>query len=194
MTSAFDSDLQTFSLGSLDKQMLKIQAFQKDRSFIQSIKSFPINTEIRTVKTFTTVPRQISLSPTPRIGTDLPAGLDAGVVTFEFNTSMILLPQKPMRKRAFDKRVGYFANDYDVFEEDSQKADKEVFAVRWRLEPKNAEDAEKQKRGELIEPKKPIVYYLDPATPDKWKPFINLGYRDWETDRKSTRLNSSHRL
>lgn len=180
MTSAFDSDLQTFSLGSLDKQMLKIQAFQKDRSFIQSIKSFPINTEIRTVKTFTTVPRQISLSPTPRIGTDLPAGLDAGVVTFEFNTSMILLPQKPMRKRAFDKRVGYFANDYDVFEEDSQKADKEVFAVRWRLEPKNAEDAEKQKRGELIEPKKPIVYYLDPATPDKWKPFIKQGIDDWQ--------------
>ncbi|WP_291107024.1 zinc-dependent metalloprotease [Flavobacterium sp. UBA6195] len=180
MTSAFDSDLQTFSLGSLDKQMLKIQAFQKDRSFIQSIKSFPINTEIRTVKTFTTVPRQISLSPTPRIGTDLPAGVDAGVVTFEFNTSMILLPQKPMRKRAFDKRVGYFANDYDVFEEDSQKADKEIFAVRWRLEPKNAEDAEKQKRGELIEPKKPIVYYLDPATPDKWKPFIKQGIDDWQ--------------
>ena len=64
-----------------------------------------------------------------------------------------------MRKRAFDKRVGYFANDYDVFEADSQKADKEFFAVRWRLEPKNAEAAEKQKRGELIEPKKPIVYY-----------------------------------
>uniref|UniRef100_UPI0040497217 zinc-dependent metalloprotease n=1 Tax=Flavobacterium sp. TaxID=239 RepID=UPI0040497217 len=98
----------------------------------------------------------------------------------EFNTSMILLPQKPMRKRAFDKRVGYFANDYDVFEEDSQKADKEIFAVRWRLEPKNAEDAEKQKRGELIEPKKPIVYYLDPATPDKWKPFIKQGIDDWQ--------------
>lgn len=180
MTSAFDSDLQTFSLGSIDKQILKVQAFQKDRSFIQSIKSFPINTEIRTVKTFTTVPRQISMTPTPRIGTDLPAALDAGVLTFEFNTSMILLPQKPMRKRAFDKRVGYFANDYDVFEEDSQKADKEIFAVRWRLEPKNEEDAEKQKRGELIEPKKPIVYYLDPATPDKWKPYIKQGIDDWQ--------------
>ncbi|MFN7045655.1 MAG: zinc-dependent metalloprotease [Flavobacterium sp.] len=180
MSPAFDADMQTFSLNPMNKQMLKIQAFQKDRSFIQSIKSFPINTEIRTVKTFSTVPVQISLSPTPRIGTDLPAGVDAGVVTFEFNTSMILLPQKPMRKRAFDKRVGYFANDYDVFEEDSQKADKEIFAVRWRLEPKNEEDAERQKRGELIEPKKPIVYYLDPATPDKWKPFIKQGIDDWQ--------------
>lgn len=180
MTPAFESDMQTFSLNSINKQMLSIQAFQKDKSFIQFVKSFPINTEIRTTKTFSTVARQISRTPTPKIGVDLPAGLDAGVVTMELNTSFILLPENPMRKRAFDKRVGYFANGYDVFEEDSQKADTDIFAVRWRLEPKNAEDAEKQKRGELIEPKKPIVYYLDPATPDKWKPFIKQGIDDWQ--------------
>ncbi len=180
MTTAFDSDLQTFSLNSVNKQLLSIQAFQKDKSFIQFVKSFPINTEIRTTKTFTTVAPQISRNPTPKVGVDLPAGLDAGVVTMELNTSFILLPDNPMRKRAFDKRVGYFANGYDVFEEDSQKAETEIFAVRWRLEPKNTEDAEKQKRGELIEPKKPIVYYLDPATPDKWKPFIKQGIDDWQ--------------
>ena len=180
MTTAFDSDLQTFSLNSISKQLLSIQAFQKDKSFIQFVKSFPINTEIRTTKTFTTVAPQISRNPTPKIGVDLPAGLDAGVVTMELNTSFILLPENPMRKRTFDKRVGYFANGYDVFEEDSQKAETDIFAVRWRLEPKNAEDAEKQKRGELIEPKKPIVYYLDPATPDKWKPFIKQGIDDWQ--------------
>ncbi|TXI64050.1 MAG: DUF5117 domain-containing protein [Flavobacterium sp.] len=180
MTAAFESDMQTFSLNSINKQMLSIQAFQKDKSFIQFVKSFPINTEIRTTKTFTTVAPQLSRNPTPKIGVDLPAGLDAGVVTMELNTSFILLPENPMRKRSFDKRVGYFANGYDVFEEDSQKADTDIFAVRWRLEPKNAEDAEKQKRGELIEPKKPIVYYLDPATPDKWKPFIKQGIDDWQ--------------
>ena len=180
MTTAFDSDLQTFSLNSINKQLLSIQAFQKDKSFIQFVKSFPINTEIRTTKTFTTVAPQISRNPTPKIGVDLPAGLDAGVVTMELNTSFILLPENPMRKRTFDKRVGYFANGYDVFEEDSQKAETDIFAVRWRLEPKNAEDAQRQKRGELIEPKKPIVYYLDPATPDKWKPFIKQGIDDWQ--------------
>ena len=180
MTTVFDSDLQTFSLNSISKQLLSIQAFQKDKSFIQFVKSFPINTEIRTTKTFTTVAPQISRNPTPKIGVDLPAGLDAGVVSMELNTSFILLPENPMRKRTFDKRVGYFANGYDVFEEDSQKAETDIFAVRWRLEPKNAEDAEKQKRGELIEPKKPIVYYLDPATPDKWKPFIKQGIDDWQ--------------
>jgi hypothetical protein len=179
MNPTFDSDIQVFSLGSIKKQLLNIQAFQKDKSFVQGIKSFPINTEIRTVKTFATEQPKISTSPTPRIGVSLPAGLDAGVVTMELNTSMILLPEKPMRKRAFDKRVGYFANEYDVFKEESQKADKEVFAVRWRLEPKTDEDALKQKRGELVEPKKPIVYYIDPATPEKWKPFIKQGIDDW---------------
>ncbi len=180
MTAAFDSDLQTFSLNSISKQLLSIQAFQKDKSFIQFVKSFPINTEIRTTKTFTTIAPQISRNPTPKIGTDFPSALDAGLVTMELNTSFILLPENPMRKRTFDKRVGYFANGYDVFEEDSQKAETDIFAVRWRLEPKNEEDAQRQKRGELIEPKKPIVYYLDPATPDKWKPFIKQGIDDWQ--------------
>jgi hypothetical protein len=180
MTPTFESDTQIFSLNSINKQMLSIQSFQKDKSFIQFVKSFPINTEIRSTKTFSTTAPQISRTPAPKIGIDFPAGLDAGVVTMEINTSFILLPENPMRKRAFDKRVGYFANGYDVFEEDSQKSDTEIFAVRWRLEPKNQEDAEKQKRGELIEPKKPIVYYLDPATPDKWKPFIKQGINDWQ--------------
>lgn len=180
MNSSFDSDLQIFSLSPINKQLLKIQAFQKDRSFIQDIKSFPINTEIRTVKTYSTEPRRISLSPTPQVGVDLPAGVKAGVVTMELNTSMLLLPEKPMRKRFYDKRVGYFANGYNIFEEESLKSDRETFAVRWRLEPKNDADAQKQKNGELIEPKKPIVYYIDPATPEKWKPFIKAGIDDWQ--------------
>ncbi len=180
MTPTFEADNQIFSLNSINKQLLNIQAFQKDRSFIQFVKSFPINTEVRTTKTFATAQPQISRTPAPKIGVDFPAGIDAGVVTMELNTSFILLPENPMRKRAFDKRVGYFANGYNVFKEDSQKAETDIFAVRWKLEPKNEEDAEKQKRGELIEPKKPIVYYLDPATPDKWKPFIKQGIDDWQ--------------
>lgn len=180
MTPTFESDLQTFSLDPIKKQLLNIQAFQKDRSFIQKISSYPINVEIKTVKTYATTAPLLSLNPTPRIGTNLPAALDAGVVTIELNTSMLLLPKVPMRKRTFDARVGFFANQIDVFEEESQKSDTEIFAVRWKLEPKNADDAAKQKRGELIEPKKPIVYYIDPATPIKWRKFIKQGIDDWQ--------------
>lgn len=180
LSTTFDADVQTFSLDPIKKQLLNIQTFQKDKSFISKISSFPINTEIRSVKTFTTTPPKINTSPIPKIGVDLPAALDAGVITVEINTSMILLPKKPMRKREFDARVGFFANQFDVFEEESQKSDTKVFAVRWRLEPKSEEDAQKQKKGELIEPLKPIVYYIDPATPEKWKPFIKQGIDDWQ--------------
>ena len=180
LSTTFDADVQTFSLDPIKKQLLNIQTFQKDRSFISKVSSFPINTEIRSVKTFTTTPPKINTTPTPKIGVDLPSALDAGVITVEMNTSMILLPKNPMRKREFDARVGYFANQYGVFEEESQKSDTKVFAVRWRLEPKSAEDAQKQKKGELIEPLKPIVYYIDPATPEKWKKFIKQGIDDWQ--------------
>ena len=180
LNSTFDADVQTFSLDPIKKQMLNIVAFQKEKSFISKVSSFPINTEIRSVKTFTTTPPRINTTPTPKVGIDLPSGLDAGVVTMEMNTSMILLPKTPMRKREFDARVGYFANQFGVFEEESQKSDTKVFAVRWRLEPKSPEDAQKQKNGELIEPLKPIVYYIDPATPDKWKKYIKQGIDDWQ--------------
>lgn len=180
LSTTFDADVQTFSLDPIKKQLLNIEKFQKDKSFISKISSFPINTEIRSVKTFTTTPPKINTTPTKQIGVNLPSALDAGVITVEINTSMILLPKTPMRKREFDARVGYFANQFGVFEEDSQKSDTKVFAVRWRLEPKSAEDAQKQKMGELIEPLKPIVYYIDPATPEKWKKYIKQGIDDWQ--------------
>ncbi|MCU0393809.1 MAG: zinc-dependent metalloprotease [Thermoflexibacter sp.] len=176
----FKGDNQVFSLTPFTKQLFKVTGFQADRSYIQSIKSYPINTEIRTVKTFGIQPPSIFPSPIPQPAIYYPAGVDAGVVTLEMNTSMIALPKIPMRKRFFDPRVGYFANGYGTFEEESQKADEEVFAVRWRLEPKNAEDAQKQKRGELIEPAKPIVFYIDPATPEKWRKYLKQGVDDWQ--------------
>lgn len=179
VTSIYEGDEQIFSLSSYEKQRFNLTSLDKDKSFIDRISSYPINTEIHTVKTFKVKPPMISLSPAPQIGTYFPAGRDAGVVTIQLNTSMVLLPKTPMRKRYFDARVGYFANQHVLFEEGSQRADKEVFAVRWKLEPKNASDAEKQKRGELIEPKTPIVYYIDPATPDKWKKYLKLGVDDW---------------
>ncbi|MGV3599857.1 MAG: zinc-dependent metalloprotease [Dyadobacter fermentans] len=180
VTEFFNSDNQVFSLSSVSKQLLKLATFKKEASFISKISTYPINTEIRTVKTYNVTPQQLTPTPVPSIGQYLPAGLDAGVVTFEMNSSLILLPKSPMKKRIFDSRVGYFANQYATFGEESQRSDTEVFAVRWRLEPKNAEDAKKQQNGELIEPKKPIVYYIDPATPEKWRKYLKAGVDDWQ--------------
>ncbi|WP_025762623.1 zinc-dependent metalloprotease [Dyadobacter tibetensis] len=181
VTDLFNADNQTFSVDPIKKQLHKLGGFKKEASYIERISTYPINTEIRTVKTFSVVPPTLSTSPAPQIGKYLPAGRDAGVVTFEMNTSFILLPSKPMQKRLFDSRVGYFANQYAVFGEESQKSDNDVFAVRWRLEPKNEEDAARQRQGELIEPKKPIVYYIDPATPLKWRKYLKMGVDDWQS-------------
>lgn len=180
VTDFFNADNQTFSLSPIVKQVHKLASFKKEASYIEKMSAYPINTEIRTVKTFTVVPPAISLSPAPTVGSYLPSGYDAGVVTLELNTSLILLPKTPMRKRIFDNRIGFFANQYAIFGEESQKSDNEIFAVRWRLEPKNVEDAARQKNGELIEPKKPIIYYIDPATPEKWRKALKAGVDDWQ--------------
>lgn len=176
----FNADNQTFSLSSISKQMLKLSAFKKDASFISKISAYPANVEIKTTKTFAVVPPMVTTAPVPQVGNYMPSGRDAGVVTFDMNTSLIVLPKVPMETRLFDNRVGYFANKYTVFGEESHRAEEQVFAVRWRLEPKNEADAKRQKAGELIEPKKPIVFYLDPATPEKWRKYLKAGVEDWK--------------
>jgi len=82
---------------------------------------------------------------------------------------MLLLPKEPMKQRLADQRVGWFSRSIVDYGSDQQKAASRTYLDRWRLEVKD-EDMEKFKRGELVEPKKQIVYYIDPATPKQWIP------------------------
>ena len=95
------------------------------------------------------------------------------------NTSFVLLPKEPMRQRIFDPRVGFFIDGYDLYSDAQQSVEERYFITRRRLEPKNEEDAAKQRNGELIEPKKQIVYYIDPGTPKQWRPYLIQGVNDW---------------
>ncbi len=173
----FKGDNLIVSIDARSKRSFGLNAIAADRSYIDAIKSFPINTEVRTVKTFTSAPPQGGniFSAT----TVLPAADESGAVTLELNTSFIELPKKQIPKRLFDPRVGYFASNVTSYEENSQRVERETFATRWRLEPKD-EDKEKYKRGELVEPKKQIVYYLDPATPKIWRASLIDGINDWQ--------------
>lgn len=178
VTDFFKEDNPVFALSSFTKQRFKMGELQKDRSYIESIRTYPINVEVRTVKTYKVSPPSLR-EETP--GTmNLPGGLDAGVVTFEINNSLILLPRTPFRKRLYDPRVGYFATGNTVYADDQQRAEDETLAVRWRLEPKNEADMRRQQRGEKIEPAKPIVFYIDPATPVKWRAHLKKGVEDWQ--------------
>ena len=160
------------------KNTMSLSSMAPDRSFVKSFASYPINVELKMLRTYTA-----SAAPPKPIGGRPPAApLEAakisGAVTLEISTSILLMPEKPMKPRLFDARVGYFAGGLYEFSDNQQKVDPKVFVIRYRLEPK-PEDMEKYKRGELVEPKVPIVYYVDPATPKQWRPYIIAGINDW---------------
>jgi hypothetical protein len=162
ITEMVNSDNSIFAIAGRAKMQFKIGALQRDRSYIQSIKTFSQNVEIKTVKTY--------LSATDPTGNPL---------TFELNNSLVLLPKIPMKPRYADARVGFFGTGYVDFDTDPQGVTNTTMITRWRLEPK-PEDKEKYMRGELVEPQKPIVIYIDPATPKKWVPYLIQGVNDWQ--------------
>lgn len=179
VTDFFKGDNQIVSINPAIKRSLSLSSLAGDRSYVESIKSFPMNTEIRTVKTFTSSPSPSFGPPGIPGGTTFPAAFEAGAVTIELNTSFVKLPDNKINRRMFDSRVGYFADNVVTFGENSQKSEEETFAVRWRLEPK-PEDRQKYLNGELVEPAKPIVYYIDPATPKAWRKYLIQGINDWQ--------------
>ncbi|HVK97359.1 MAG TPA: zinc-dependent metalloprotease [Flavisolibacter sp.] len=179
VTDFFKGDNQVVSIDPFTKRSLNLSAIAADRSYIETIRSFPNNTEIRTIKTYTSTPPS-SFGPTPvPVGQTLPGAFASGAVTIEVNTSFIRLPDVPMKRRFFDPRVGYFADRVTEFLDTTQRSKQETYIVRWRLEPK-PEDVEKYKRGEMVEPVKQIVFYIDPSTPTKWKPYMVQGVNDWQ--------------
>ena len=181
--SLFEGDVQVFSFSAMGKRRYNLGGVKNDATFINSIRTYPINTEVTVTKTFSYSAPQGGQggpggAPGGGMSRGLPAGSETGSVTMVLNTSLILLPEVPMQQRYFDSRVGYFANGYSKFSDKQQEVETIRFITRWRLEAR-PEDIEKQKRGELVEPVKPIVYYIDPATPKQWRPYLIAGVNDW---------------
>ena len=167
VSAFFQEDNAAIGLNQMAKKRFGLGMMLPSMSYIESIKTFPINTEVRTVKTWTSTQNNTY------------AGYETGKVTIGLNVSFILLPKIPMQRRLFDPRVGYFSDSFVQFSDFQQRVEKKRFITRWRLEPKDSVDAEKMKRGELVEPKKPIIYYVDPATPKRWRPYLIAGVNDW---------------
>ena len=181
VNSLFEGDNPVFSLGSRVKKSYNLGAVKGDATFVQSIRTYPVNTEVTVTKTFAYTPPAAPATGGPARTTtlSLPAGNETGVVTLVLNCSLVLLPEVPMQQRLFDARVGFFADGYTRFSDQQQAVERVRFIARWRLEAR-PEDVERQKRGELVEPIKPIVYYIDPATPKQWRPYLIAGVNDWQ--------------
>ncbi len=167
VTDLFKKDNTVMSISAENKTSNKLGSLADDRTFISQMRSYPINIEVKTTRTYTTS------SPASN------AGRAAGAITFNMNTSLVLLPKVPMKKRLFDERVGFFANRYVLYNDDNQRTNTLDYIQRYRLEPKT-EDVDKYKKGILVEPAKQIVYYIDPATPKKWRPYLIAGVNDWQ--------------
>ncbi len=161
----FTKDVQALGMPDRLKKRYKATRLDADRSYLESLKSYPLNVEARHVKTYT--------------AGDAPSNNSLGSISIEINNSMILLPKEPMKRRYFDERVGWFARGQVDYGLDAQESKTITFLDRWRLEVKE-EDMEKFKNGELVEPKKQIIYYVDRATPKQWIPFIKQGIEDWQ--------------
>ncbi len=163
VTPMFKGNSKLTDLASSLKTSLKLGAPQNNTTFIDTMKVYPNNIEIVTTRTYAAQNGQSPASQT-------------GNITLGMNTSMVLLPKEPMRGRLWDERVGYFVNGVTLFSDDQHKTQHESFIARYRLVPK---DKKKYLRGELTEPEKQIVYYIDPATPKKWLPYLIQGVNDW---------------
>ncbi|WP_162052442.1 zinc-dependent metalloprotease [Pontibacter pamirensis] len=162
VTDFFSKDVPALGLDKDTREKYKVKKLDDKRSFIESVKSFPLNIEARSLMTYD--------------ATDAPSNSSTGTISVELNHSMVLLPETPMAARKFDQRVGFFTISQTDYGTDEQRAAARKYIVRWRLEPK---DEAAYARGELVEPKKQIVYYIDPATPMKWRPYLKQGVQDW---------------
>ncbi|MEM6763545.1 MAG: zinc-dependent metalloprotease [Bacteroidota bacterium] len=140
-----------------------VKSLDKSRSMIMGMTSFPQNVEVRHILTYN--------------ASKLPSNSLTNSLSLEMNQSFVLLPETPMKPRMLDNRVGYFSIQQTYYGDDEQRADPRSYITRWRMEPK---DTAAFRRGELVEPVKPIVYYVDPATPEVWRPFIKQGVEDWQ--------------
>ena len=168
VTSLFMEDNPAFSPTRSLKTSMGLGSLLSSLSYIEDIRTFPTNTEVRLTKTWTTAANAGE------------AAAAVGKMTCRLNISFVRLPDDPMPRRLFDPRVGYFTDRFTHFGDDQQRTNTQRFITRWRLEPKNEADLERWKNGELIEPKKPIIYYIDPATPEKWRKYLIQGVNDWQ--------------
>lgn len=131
-------------------------SFQSDRSRIEEFKAFEDNVIVKSMMTYTT-------------------DKEGPLTTIEAR-NIIILPEKPMVPRYADERVGFFEETRYLFDENQDQLQRYGIINRWNLQPK---DMGKYLAGELTEPVKPIVWYVDPSIPEKWRKYVKLGIADW---------------
>ena len=162
VTDLYETDVPALGLEQRNRERYGVRRLDEGRSYIEWAKSFPENVEVRHVLTYE--------------ANEAPSNSSTNTITLEMNQSMVELPEDPMTPRPWDWRVGYFRVVQTDYGAEAQEAAENRYITRYRLEPS---DTAAFRRGELVEPVEPIVYYIDPATPTKWRPCLKRGVEDW---------------
>ena len=160
----FTTDVPEFSA----RARLGARGLDAGRTFIERIVSFPENIEAEATQTFTAPADGGGRGGAQPGGRGGAAG---GSVVVHF--SMVKLPETLMTPRLLDERVGYFSHGTIDYGRDEHRAERRRYIARFRLEKKDP-------NAELSEPVKPIVYYIDPATPTKFVPYLKRGIESWQ--------------
>jgi hypothetical protein len=171
VTRLFTTDVPEFS----GRTRVGARTFDTSRSFVDRAVSFPENIEVEATHTYNNPPAENAGrggAPAPGGGRGRGQTLRPGSHTVVMHYSMVLLPEKPMMPRLYDHRVGYFSTAKYDYSLDEHRATQRRYITRWRLEKKDPNAA-------LSEPVKPITYYIDPATPKKWVPYLKAGVESW---------------
>ncbi|MCL4814494.1 MAG: zinc-dependent metalloprotease [Vicinamibacteraceae bacterium] len=168
VTRLYTSEVPELSV----RQRVRARGFDASRAFVERVAAFPTNIEVEAIHTYTVPPETASAAPAPpRPGQQPPQRPGSYSVLMHF--SMVRLPEQPMMPRFFDPRVGFFSVRQLDFGSDEHRLPERRLITRWRLEKKDAS-------ADISEPVKPIVYYVDPATPAKWVPFVKKGIEQWQ--------------
>ncbi|MDH3271580.1 MAG: zinc-dependent metalloprotease [Gemmatimonadota bacterium] len=163
VTDLFTDDVALLGLQKSRRDDFGVRSVDSDRTYVIRASSFPRNVEVRRVLTYN--------------ANEPPTNEASGTLSMEMHHSMLVLPDDPMEPRLCDERVGFFSTRQTDYGLDEQRAVETCYVTRWRLEPS---DPAAFARGELVDPVQPIVYYIDPATPAKWVPYLKQGVEDWQ--------------
>jgi hypothetical protein len=169
VSALFTTEVPEFNV----RARIRARAFDGSRAFVERVKAFPTNIEVRAIHTFTTPAEPPGGGPGPAPAPGGAPAVRPGSSSLLMSYSMVLLPEKPMQPRLHDDRVGYFSLMQRDFGVDEHRAPERRYITRWRLEKTDPAAA-------VSEPVKPIVYYIDPATPAKWVPYVKRGVEAWQ--------------
>jgi hypothetical protein len=166
VTQLFTSDVPEISV----RGRIGGRSMDQSRTFLEKAVSFPENINVEITQTFTGGDAGAAAGG-GRAGAA--RGMRGASGTVLTHHSMVKLPENPMMPRLFDERVGYFTQGLIDYSSEEHRAQDVRYITRYRLEKKDP-------NAEMSEPVKPIVYYVDPATPAKWVPFVKKGIEDWQ--------------